>query len=171
MEDQRNNEPEAFERMTPLRQQALRLWIRLALQPSRTVAAGNCNFSYSLKHRVEEAYSISVSNGEMKGAMVAEGYSYEEGDEGLNWYFNSSQRCPHRMGERRGRLVCPMDGKYVAIDYGTAPALCQATPEELATFEGMRAALWDETIARQAALREQARDGELKERLWRRLRG
>ena len=32
----RFNEPEVFERMTPLAQETLRLWIRLALRPSLT---------------------------------------------------------------------------------------------------------------------------------------
>jgi hypothetical protein len=121
MEDQHNS-PEAFDRMTPLGQATLRLWIRLALQPSRTIQGGDCNFSYGLKHRAEEALGLYIGNGEMKG-----------------------------------RARCPLDGKYVGIAYGRAPALCQATPAELAQFERMCAALWDETIARQAALHEQAR--------------
>lgn len=143
----RDNSPEAFNDLTPLRQQALRLWIRLALRPSRTVAGGNCNFSYSLKHRMEEALGISVSNGQAKGAMLCEGYTYAVVDD-LNWRFNADQRCPHRMGATKGRAVCPMDGRYVGIDYGTAPALCQATPAELVTFERMRAVLRDERRAR-----------------------
>ena len=91
--------------------------------------------------------AIYVSNGQMKGGMVAEGYAYEAVDV-LNWRFNADQRCPHRMGATKGSAVCPMDGRYVAIDYGTAPALCQATPAELVTFERMRAAVRDERRAR-----------------------
>ena len=98
MEDQRNNEPEAFDRLTPLAQETLRAWLRMTLVKTRTVRAGVGNHSYGLKHAAEEAigddHVAYISNGELKGAMVAEGYDHEVIDGGLNWLFNCRRTQP-----------------------------------------------------------------------------
>jgi hypothetical protein len=145
----RDNDPEAFFTMTTLRRRALQFWILLALRRSRSVGSANCGFSYSLKHRAEEALGMSISNGQLKGAMLAQGFEHHKADE-LNWNFNADQRCPHRMGAQ-GRARCPFDGRFVAIDYGRVPALCQATAEEFALFVWLRAMVHNERRARETA--------------------
>jgi hypothetical protein len=99
-----HNSPEAFDRMPEREQRALRLWVRLALAPAPNFAAEQGRWhSYNLKHHAEAALGWYVGNGEMKGAMLAEGYteyrawgSREHPD--INWTFKVRRRCPHRMG-------------------------------------------------------------------------
>ncbi len=154
-----HNSPDRYNELTPEEQDAIRRWIRLALTPSSRPSTGNCSFSYGLKHRAETALKTSISNGEMKGAMLAEGYKYARADEdNINWHFNSNQRCPHYMGARRdSREHCPFDGHpYMDISIGHAPALCQASPAELGEFERLSALAKEAREARRAILRQQA---------------
>jgi hypothetical protein len=90
----KDNEPEAFDRMTPLAQATLRTWVRLALVKTPTVRSGRRNHSYGLKHAAEESIGGYISNGELKGGMSAEGYAHKAIDNGLNWLFNSAERRP-----------------------------------------------------------------------------
>lgn len=181
--------PTEFDALAPLEQQALRLWVRLALAPAPRFGLEHGRWhSYNLKHHAEAALGWSVSNGELKGAMLAEGYTYRE-CEGTcshpspNWLFRCRQRCPHRMGravlfeylDPWGKLrqattygfACPgalwcgslyhssrssSDGTAAAVT-ATYPALCQATPTELAEFNQVRHASREKIDARQARYR------------------
>jgi hypothetical protein len=66
------NHPKQFEHMEPEKQRQLLAWIRLHLGKG---ARGNTKrwSSYHLRHVVEHAIGSSVSNGELKGAMLAAG--------------------------------------------------------------------------------------------------
>jgi hypothetical protein len=99
------NEPEALDAMPPLAQAALRMWVRLALEPIATVRdddPSGLNFSYRLKHDAERALGWYVANGQLKGAMLAEGFAFKPcgtpRDPSPNWLFNCRPRCRHRMG-------------------------------------------------------------------------
>jgi hypothetical protein len=113
------NAPEAFDGLTPLKQAQLRAWIRANLEATRRVGDGQYSHSYGLKHLAEKSLGWYVSNGELKGAMLAEGYRWEpcDGtpkDPNPNWVFNSQQRKADARGlgegERRGREARTMNG-------------------------------------------------------------
>lgn len=144
------NSPEAFGELSPLEQQALRLWVRLALEPTPTIRRNAsypvANFSYGLKHNAERALGWYVSNGELKGAMLAEGYRWEYEGRGpyptINWIFNSKRRCPHRQSHKMGSYgysTCPLADRVPIDSYHAFPSICQATEEEIAEFDDLRA--------------------------------
>lgn len=89
--------PEAFDELTALEREQLRAWIRQNLEPSARIGLGKHCFSYRLKHLAEKALGWYVSNGQMKGAMLAEGYRWRQ-CEGTpcnpspNWVFNSRRK-------------------------------------------------------------------------------
>ena len=173
--------PTEFDALPPQSQQALRLWVRLALEPASRFALERGRWhSYNLKHHAERALGWYVSNGEMKGALLAEGYAYQVSTGSPNWLFKCRRRCPHRMGravifeyhDYRGTrrqateygFACPgalwcdslyrntlhVSGEPGAVVTGTYPALCQATPAELAEFDRLRHAAVDERKALRA---------------------
>ena len=139
------NTPESFNDLLPSEQDALRLWVRLALKPAKSIG-GKFSHSYALKHYAEDALDWYVSNGQLKGAMLAEGYRWEQ-CEGTrrnpnpNWVFNSQRRCRHRMISTRWdyRFNCPILEQRPSR-YGDAfPTLCQASAAELAAFDQLNA--------------------------------
>jgi hypothetical protein len=105
------NEPEAFARLPLFKQTALRWWVRMTLRPLRAIPpmGGTWAHSYGLKHQAEADLGHSVSNGEMKGAMVAEGYRWrhcEPKGSNPNWVFNSGlqpalRRRQQQSGQQR----------------------------------------------------------------------
>jgi len=74
--------PEAYEKLTPEEQAALLEWIRLAIKPAKSVAPTT---SYGIKHDFEVP-GFYITNGQLKGAMLAAGYAPVDPDE-LNWEF------------------------------------------------------------------------------------
>jgi hypothetical protein len=142
------NSPEAFSAMPELKQRSLRRWIQLALTRAEPYTGNYGRWhSYNLKHHAECAVRFGVSNGERKGAMLAEGYdAYPEDLEDINWRFLCKPRCPHRMRRVNGiyQFACPaalfVDSLYRQYDglvTGTYPALCQATDVQFAGFYGL----------------------------------
>jgi hypothetical protein len=141
----RHNLPAAFDDLSAAEQDALRMWIRLALEPARLWSAAQDRWhSYNLKHHAEAALGWYVGNGAMKGAMLAEGYrDYRSWGDAthpdINWTFRVQPRCPHLVYGRRFR--CPMAGQYTMYPddpHMSYPSLCQATPEELTEFDRLR---------------------------------
>lgn len=151
--------PTMFDDLLPTEQQALRLWVRLALEPTKNIGR-RFNYSYGLKHDAENALGWYVSNGALKGAVLAEGYRWQE-CEGTprnpnpNWVFNSRRRCPHRMvgGLHDWHFNCPAAEQRPHRSADTFPALCQATAEELGEFDRLRVVAGAEREAWRAELR------------------
>jgi hypothetical protein len=88
--------PEAYARMAAVEQAALLEWTRLAIKPAKTVAP---NTSYGIKHDFESV-GFYISNGQLKGAMLAAGYVPVDPDE-LNWEFRirpTGKRSKSRNG-------------------------------------------------------------------------
>ena len=86
--------PNEFDTLSQLEQEELRAWIRVNLEQTKRIGDGRFSHSYGLKHLAEESLGWYVSNGQMKGAMLAEGYRWKQ-CEGTrtapspNWVFNS----------------------------------------------------------------------------------
>lgn len=74
--------PEAYARMAAVEQAALLEWIRLAIKPAKSVAPTT---SYGIKHDFEVP-GFYITNGQLKGAMLAAGYAPVDPDD-LNWEF------------------------------------------------------------------------------------
>ena len=66
--------PRQFDRCHPDDQDALLTWVRDHVTPSSRGYRSFQGTSYGLKHLAEEHLGHSVSNGDMKGAMLAAGY-------------------------------------------------------------------------------------------------
>lgn len=79
--------PEAFGELSPAKQEALRMWVRRTLEPTKRIGARQ-NYSYGLKHDAEQELGWYVSNGQLKGAMLAEGYHWQACEGTPNWVFN-----------------------------------------------------------------------------------
>ncbi len=91
------NAPEDFDKMHPDNQAQLREWIRVNLEPTKRIGDGRYSHSYSLKHLAEKMLGWYVSNGQLKGAMLAEGFRWQPCDGTLrdpspNWVFNSRRQ-------------------------------------------------------------------------------
>jgi len=89
--------PDEFEQLSSQKQDALRLWIRRTLEPKKTIGGRN-SYSYGLKHLAERDLGWYVSNGELKGAMVAEGYRWRVCEGTPNWEFNCRLRSQSSKG-------------------------------------------------------------------------
>lgn len=75
--------PADFENLGRDEQAALRAWIAVAMIPARAVGPST---SYVMKHDFETAGGLYVTNGAMKGAMLAVGYQpVKRGEQ--NWRF------------------------------------------------------------------------------------
>lgn len=78
----------------------IRMLIRTHLLPTKNISSSGSAYSYHLKH-ILERYSFYtnnqvvgnyISNGECIYAMFLEGYSIKPENDGLNAYFNVSER-------------------------------------------------------------------------------
>ena len=99
--------PEEYEKLSPAEQAALLEWIRLAIKPAKTPVVET---SYGIKHDFEYATRLYVSNGQFKGAMLAEGYAPVNPGE-QNWRFRIRPT---------GRFSESKDGSIYHIEHLTA---------------------------------------------------
>ena len=74
--------PEAYSDLTPLQKEALAYWIDHAMCYATRYSKRT---SYGIKHDFE-AEGFYITNGQLKGAMLAAGYQPEDAKE-LNWTF------------------------------------------------------------------------------------
>jgi hypothetical protein len=99
--------PEEYEKLSPAEQATLLEWIRLAIKPAKTPVVET---SYGIKHDFEYATRLYVSNGQFKGAMLAEGYAPVNPGE-QNWRFRIRPT---------GRFSESKDGSIYHIEHLTA---------------------------------------------------
>jgi len=83
------NQPEAFDYLTPGQQDHLTRWIKENFDPIKTFNTRHT--SYGLKHIFERNGGFYVSNGAFKGAMLKCGFKVKD-KSALNWVFNISER-------------------------------------------------------------------------------
>jgi hypothetical protein len=82
----------------------IREWIRLAIEPSKSVMKGRT--SYGLKHDAERAIGRYVSNGELIWAMIQEGYTYKKDSLNARFYCKFSNNHPVlKVSENRENIV------------------------------------------------------------------
>lgn len=95
------NSPDDFLTLSPDEQKKLLELIALYLRPRKTLNTRHS--SYGLKHQFERLMPGGyLTNGQMKGAMLAAGY--EAGDQQfINWTFNVSEQSP--LYEARKRSI------------------------------------------------------------------
>lgn len=108
-QDDLGNALQSFDRLTAINQEQLRTWVRVTLEPTKHIGDGPWAHSYALKHAAEKALGWYVSNGELKGAMLAEGYRWKQCDgtprnPNPNWLFNSRARLHSRGNASAGIL-------------------------------------------------------------------
>lgn len=88
------NKAADYERLTLLDKLLLNAWIMNNIQPHR-IKSFSGPTSYRLKHQFEEAPGgFYVSNGQMKGAMLAAGFTPRDTNE-VNWTFTLSRKLNH----------------------------------------------------------------------------
>ncbi|CAM3862145.1 hypothetical protein [Alkalicoccus chagannorensis] len=87
------NQPEQYELLTEEQQDALKVWIRECLEPHTVKNYTDHITSYGLKHRFQYSnIGFYVSNGAMKGAMEAAGFSPKSRTD-LNWKFKLGKKA------------------------------------------------------------------------------
>ena len=88
------DDPRDHENLGRDEQAALQAWIAVAMKPARTVGPST---SYVMKHDFESAGGFYVTNGQMKGAMLAAGYKPSKRSE-QNWRFRQRPTNKHADG-------------------------------------------------------------------------
>lgn len=91
-------------------------FIRLRLSKQKSI--NKMRSSYGIKHDVERAMGVYVSNGTLIAAMILEGFSYERGS--VNAWFNvtsdSLENIDERKQERPSWLRSTPYGTYLIFD-------------------------------------------------------
>ena len=88
------NDPMAFDSLSPEKKEAVLDWIRYNLYDRETFNPDIT--SYGLKHIYEQVPGSTdryLTNGQFKGAMLACGFRAKNTNE-INWVFNISARSP-----------------------------------------------------------------------------
>jgi hypothetical protein len=75
--------PSEYDQLSSVEKRALAEWIRLTIQPATKPHSMS---SYGLKHMAERDMRTYISNGQMKGALLAASLLPVDPDE-LNWHF------------------------------------------------------------------------------------
>jgi len=91
------NDPAAFDLLPELERQIIAEWVRLALIPSRRTTKPRT--SYGLKHDLEADLGLYITNGALKGALLASGYDpTPRTAAAINWavYAQPSNPCAKR---------------------------------------------------------------------------
>jgi hypothetical protein len=83
--------PEAYEALSPLEKEVMAAWIALAMEQATKYSPRT---SYGIKHDFEME-GFYITNGQLKGAMLAAGYQPENAKE-LNWTFPVKPRHNRR---------------------------------------------------------------------------
>lgn len=85
------NNPDEFDFLSPEEQTVLLDWCD-SLGKISTI--NKKHSSYALKHIFSSSSNgFYISNGTFKGAMLKLGYKYQPIVNGINWYFNISEKC------------------------------------------------------------------------------
>ncbi len=88
------DDPRGYEGLTEAEKEVLRAWIAVAMKPAGRVGPST---SYVMKHDFETAGGSYVTNGQMKGAMLAAGYQPVKRAE-QNWRFRQKPTNSHADG-------------------------------------------------------------------------
>lgn len=87
----RVNQPAAYDDLSPEIQAALDAWITERFEPASRKWLRRS--SYGLKHDFKRDTGIYIYNGAFKGAMLKAGYAVVDPEE-LNWFFKIRERIP-----------------------------------------------------------------------------
>jgi hypothetical protein len=102
--NRREDPPEEFNTLPPLKRELLLRWVDLVLYPTKTVWKDAT--SYGLKHAAEDDLGVYISNGELKGAMVAAGFKASDPrDQNWHFYARPRQRYTGEFGAQRCKLA------------------------------------------------------------------